>query len=98
VGKASRRKRRNSQSAASPSRQSARMPERDETDRRSEAEAALVRLFKMSRPGKVSLAGAYAVGYAALGIALQEGDAPEWFDDLERARAPGRECTGFPAA
>lgn len=37
----------------------------------------------MSRPGKVSLAGAYAVGYAALGVALQEGDAPEWFDDLD---------------
>lgn len=83
MGKASRRKRRNSQRSASSSRPSAQMPERDATDRRSEAEAALVSLFKMSRPGKVSLAGAYAVGYAALGIALQEGDAPEWFDDLD---------------
>jgi hypothetical protein len=83
VGKASRRKRSNSQRVASPSRSPARLPDQQTTDLRSEAEAALLRLFKISRPGKVSLASAYAVGYAALGVALQEGDAPEWYDDLD---------------
>src|SRR5258708_7749899 len=34
-------------------------------------------------PGKVSLAGAYALGYAALGMAQMEGGQPQWFQELD---------------
>lgn len=47
------------------------------------ANAALVRLVRLNPPGKVSLAGAYAWGYTALGMAQQEGDGPDWFHDLD---------------
>jgi hypothetical protein len=83
VGKASRRKRGNSQRAAPSARPAARMSEDPATDLRSEAEAALVRLVRMTGPGKVSLAGAYAIGYAELGVAQQGEDAPEWYDELD---------------
>jgi hypothetical protein len=43
----------------------------------------LSRLVRANPPGQVSLAGAYALGYAALGLAQQEGDKPDWFDDLD---------------
>jgi hypothetical protein len=44
---------------------------------------ALSRLVRANPPGQVSLAGAYALGYGALGLAQQEGDKPDWFDDLD---------------
>jgi hypothetical protein len=43
----------------------------------------LFRLVRANPPGQVSLAGAYALGYAALGLAQQERDKPDWFDDLD---------------
>ena len=52
-------------------------------DPRARAEAALVRLVRLNPPGKVSLAGAYALGYCALGLAQQGGDGPEWFEELD---------------
>jgi hypothetical protein len=52
-------------------------------DPRAQAEAALGRLLRGNGPGRVSLAGAYALGYGALGLAQQEAEAPEWFDDLD---------------
>ena len=50
-----------------------------EDDPRGRAEAAVTRLVRGNPPGKVSLAGAYALGYAALGMAQMEGDQPEWY-------------------
>jgi hypothetical protein len=52
-------------------------------DPRAGAEAALVRLVRLNPPGKVSLAGAYALGYCALGLAQQDEDGPEWFCELD---------------
>ncbi len=37
----------------------------------------------MSRPGKVSLASAYAVGYCALAMAPHTDDAPDWYGELD---------------
>jgi hypothetical protein len=36
----------------------------------------------VNQPGKVSLAGACAFGYAAIGLAQQEGVQPGWWDDM----------------
>ena len=47
------------------------------------AEAALARLVRGNPPGKVSLAGAYALGYAALAVAQIEGDQPDWYHDID---------------
>lgn len=52
-------------------------------DPRARAEAALTRLVRQNPPEKISLAGAYALGYGALAMAQMEGDAPDWFDDLD---------------
>ena len=52
-------------------------------DPRTRAEASLVRLVRRNPPGKVSLAGAYVLGYAALGMAQQEGDEPQWYHELD---------------
>ncbi len=52
-------------------------------DPRSQAEAAVTRLVRASPPGKVSLAGAYALGYGVLGLAQQHGDEPGWYHDLD---------------
>jgi hypothetical protein len=52
-------------------------------DPRGRAEAALVRLIRGNPPGRVSLAGAYALGYAGLGMSQREPDEPEWFADLD---------------
>ena len=41
------------------------------------------RLVRASQPGKVSLAGAYAFGYGAIGLAQQEGDQPGWWDGMD---------------
>lgn len=38
--------------------------------------------MRQNPPGKISLAGAFALGYAALGMAQREGDTPEWYDEL----------------
>jgi hypothetical protein len=77
VGKAARRKRH----ADGP--KAARTPLARVEDPREQANAALTRLVRTNRPGRLSLAGAYALGYAALGMAQQEGDAPDWYDDLD---------------
>ena len=50
---------------------------------RDAAFAALARLLRANKPGRVSLAGAYALGYAGLGYAQREGEAPDWFHDLD---------------
>lgn len=52
-------------------------------DPRGRAEAAITRLVRGNPPGKVSLAGAYALGYAALGMAQMEGDQPPWYPELD---------------
>ncbi|HEY5986005.1 MAG TPA: hypothetical protein VIV12_06400, partial [Streptosporangiaceae bacterium] len=52
-------------------------------DPRSRADAALARLVRANPPGKVSLAGAYALGYAALGMAQQQGEEPAWYHKLD---------------
>jgi len=54
-----------------------------EDDPRGRAEAAITRLVRGNPPGKVSLAGAYALGYAALGMAQMEGDQPQWYPELD---------------
>ncbi|MCP2261757.1 hypothetical protein LX15_005483 [Streptoalloteichus tenebrarius] len=43
------------------------------------AERALRGLLATNPPGRLTLAGAYAAGYVAIGLAQVEGDCPEWF-------------------
>jgi hypothetical protein len=50
---------------------------------RGRAQAAVTRLVRGNPPGKVSLAGAYALGFGVLGMAQAEGDEPEWFAELD---------------
>jgi hypothetical protein len=50
---------------------------------RANAEASLIRLIQKNPPGKISLAGAFALGYAALGMAQREKSEPEWFHELD---------------
>ncbi|MGW1295252.1 hypothetical protein [Streptomyces sp. NPDC002533] len=52
-------------------------------DPRTLGEQALQRLTGSNKPGKLSLAGAYAWGYAALGFAQQEGVDPEWHQEID---------------
>ncbi|MFJ1738416.1 hypothetical protein ACIOG4_07070 [Streptomyces microflavus] len=52
-------------------------------DPRTLGENALRRLLRSSTPGRLSLAGAYAWGYAALGFAQQEGTDPEWHQEID---------------
>ena len=47
------------------------------------AEAALRRLLTSNRPGRLSLAGAYAIGYTALALAQQDEAGPDWYHDLD---------------
>jgi hypothetical protein len=54
-----------------------------DADPRQLAEAALARLVKTNPPGKISLAGAYALGYGALAMAQVEDDEPEWFHQVD---------------
>ena len=54
-----------------------------EVDPRGRAEAAITRLVRGNPPGKVSLAGAYSLGYAALGMAQMEGGQPQWYPELD---------------
>jgi hypothetical protein len=78
MGKAARRRRQ----AEAPARRQRVRSERG-SDPTKLAEAALARLVKANPPGKVSLAGAYALGYAALAMAQIEDDEPEWFHQLD---------------
>src|SRR5262245_7381696 len=48
-----------------------------------EAVAAMARLLRLNKPGRVSLAGAYALGYGALGMAQHDDDGPDWFNELD---------------
>lgn len=52
-------------------------------DPRSRAQAAITRLVRANSPGRVSLAGAYALGYGSIGLAQQEGEEPAWYPDLD---------------
>lgn len=81
MGRASRR-RRDAQGRAKPT-LDARADQDSTTDSRIEAESALHRLLQTNRPGHVSLAGAYALGYAGLGYAQLEGESPDWFDEID---------------
>jgi len=85
VGKAARRRRqdRGQRGSSAPPGRAAQITGQ-EADPRARAETALARLVRGNPPGKVSLAGAYALGYAALGMAQQEGEEePEWYHDLD---------------
>jgi hypothetical protein len=83
VGKAARRRRQGTarQGAAAP--RSRRADGNQGDDPRARAQAAVTRLVRGNPPGKVSLAGAYALGFGALGMAQAEGDEPEWFAELD---------------
>ena len=52
-------------------------------DPSSRAQAAIARLVRGNPPGRVSLAGAYALGYGVIGLAQQEGEEPAWYPDLD---------------
>jgi hypothetical protein len=84
VGKAARRRRQGTGRQGAPA---PRSPRADggglDDDPRGRAQAAVTRLVRGNPPGKVSLAGAYALGFGALGMAQLEGDEPEWFADLD---------------
>jgi hypothetical protein len=82
VGKEARRRQQDrAQRGSSPARSRA-VPGR-EGDPRARAEASLMRLVRGNPPGRVSLAGAYALGYAALGMAQQQGGEPGWYHELD---------------
>lgn len=53
------------------------------TDPRTLGEGALARLLRSNAPGRLSLAGAYAFGYGALGHAQQEGTDPGWYQEID---------------
>ncbi|WP_461033644.1 hypothetical protein [Streptomyces mayteni] len=46
-------------------------------------EEALERLLRSNAPGKLSLAGAYAFGYAKLGYSQLEGTSPAWYQEID---------------
>jgi hypothetical protein len=50
---------------------------------RATGEAAVARLVRFNEPGRMSLAGAYALGYGTLGMAQIEEDDPDWYDLLD---------------
>lgn len=52
-------------------------------DPRALGEQALDRLVRSNTPGRLSLAGAYAWGYAALGHAQLEGTEPDWYQEFD---------------
>ena len=84
MGKGGRRRRQDrGQRGTSPSRDRPQPGTAQPDDPRARAEAALARLLRLNSPGKVSLAGAYALGYGALGLAQQDEDGPEWHDELD---------------
>src|SRR5260370_23639598 len=83
VGKASQRKRDPGRRAVSSALLSVVPGVGQLDDLRFRAEEALERLVRMNSPGKVTLAGAYALGYCALAVAHDEEDGPDWFGDLD---------------
>lgn len=80
MGRASRNRR---QAHGQPHRQRRDVRASGTVDSRAAAEGALQRLLTANRPGRVSLAGAYALGYGALGMAQIEDEGPDWFDQLD---------------
>jgi hypothetical protein len=99
MGEAVRRRR---AAAAGSGSSSARRAANAAADPREAATAALTRLVRLNRPDRVSLAGAYAFGYGALGMAQQDGDGPGRFDELDPldtlflcAAFPGRFRDGY---
>ena len=46
-------------------------------------EAALARMLRFNAPDRMSLAGAYALGYGTLGMAQIDGDNPDWYHELD---------------
>jgi len=89
VGEAARRRRAAAQ--GSGPHPATRTPNTD-TDPRAAALAAVTRLVRLNPPGRVSLAGAYALGYGALGMAQHDEDGPDWFHDLD----PSTPCSWAP--
>ena len=84
MGKAARRRRQDAGRQGAPAPRSHRADGGSiDDDPRSRTQAAVTRLVRGNPPGKVSLAGAYALGFGALGMAQVEGDEPEWFADLD---------------
>jgi len=84
VGKAARRRRQGANRQGIPASGNVKAdPGRRDDDLRDMAQAAVMRLVRGNPPGKVSLAGAYALGFAALGMAQTEDDEPEWFAELD---------------
>jgi hypothetical protein len=77
MGKASRR--RQHHQPGHPTRRHTPIP----ADPRAAAQAALARLLRANAPGRVSLAGAYALGYGGLAVAQQDDGGPDWFHDLD---------------
>lgn len=55
----------------------------DEGDPQALGGQALGRLLRSNAPGKLSLAGAFAFGYMALGLAQQEGAEPDWYQEVD---------------
>ncbi|MEH1028517.1 hypothetical protein V6W11_12285 [Micromonospora profundi] len=51
---------------------------------RADGEAAVTRLARINEPRRMS-AGAYALGYGALGLAQFEDDGPDWYTCSTRA-------------
>ena len=84
MGKAARRRRQGTgrQGAPAPRNRGADRGGQDDGPR-GRAQAAVTRLVRGNVPGKVSLAGAYALGFGVLGMAQAEGDEPEWFAELD---------------
>jgi hypothetical protein len=50
---------------------------------RAAGEAAVSRLARFNEPGRMSLAGAYALGYGTLGLAQIDDDGPDWYHLLD---------------
>ncbi|WP_137235329.1 hypothetical protein [Streptomyces sp. BPSDS2] len=80
MGKASRKKQQKREGRTSAA---ASLGVAADDDPRALGEQALERLMRSSTPGKLSLAGAYAWGYVALGSAQQEGADPEWHQEID---------------
>ena len=79
MGKAARRHRQ----ASSQGRRAQASPAAAREDPRDRAQAAIGRLVRGNPPGRVSLAGAYALGYGVIGLAQQEGEELAWYPDLD---------------
>jgi hypothetical protein len=62
------------------------MPDRADsafTQAQAAGEAALARLLRFNEPDRMSLAGAYALGYGTLGMAQIDDDNPGWYNELD---------------